>query len=208
MSHLTDPLPPEIQRDLEGLRSDLDQALPPRTLDRNLIVGTWNIRAFSGLTEKWISGVDDSPKRDLHSIQVIAEIISRFDVLALQEVQGDLKALRHTLKILGSDWGLMLTDVTHGDPGNNERLGFLFDRRTVQPSGLAAELVVPDEEFDDIDPDALQRQFARTPYAVSFRCGSQTFILVTLHVLYGESPTERTPELQATLHGSTDGHEI
>jgi endonuclease/exonuclease/phosphatase family metal-dependent hydrolase len=32
---------------------------------------------------------------------------------------------------------------------------------------------------------------------VSFRAGSQTFILVTLHVLYGDSADARTPELRA-----------
>lgn len=200
MTTVTDAPPSEIQHDLEALRDALEGKLPPRTLDQNLLVGTWNIRSFSGLTEKWVSDENDEPRRDLHSIRVIAEIIRRFDVVALQEVRGDLKALRHTLKVLGSDWGLMLTDVTRGDPGNSERLGFLFDRRKVQPSGLAAELVVPDEEFDANEPiesDALERQFARTPYAVSFRCGSQTFILVTLHVLYGESPARRTPELKA-----------
>ena len=45
--------------------------------------------------------------------------------------------------------------------------------------------------------DALQRQFARTPYAVSFRSGGKTFILVTLHVLYGEDEDERVPEIRA-----------
>ncbi len=43
---------------------------------------------------------------------------------------------------------------------------------------------------------ALDRQFARTPYAVSFRSGSKTFILVTLHVLWGKSPGDRTGELR------------
>ncbi len=197
MPRVTDVPPPEIQSDLEGLNRALDEAVPPRVLDRNLLIATWNIRAFGGLTEKWVATDDDSPKRDLQSLRTIAEIIRRFDVIALQEVRGNLKALRHMLKFLGSNWGLIMTDVTRGAPGNNERLGFLFDRRTVQVSGLAAELVVPQEELDDVSPDALQRQFARTPYAVSFRCGDRTFVLVTLHVLYGRSATERTPELRA-----------
>lgn len=197
MSSVTDLPPADIQDDLERLQDALDEKLPPRTLDQNLLIATWNLRAFGGLTEEWVSDENDSPKRDLQSIRVIAEIIRQFDVIALQEVRGDLKALRHTMKVLGSDWGMMLTDVTRGDPGNNERLGFLFDRRKIQPSGLAAELVVPQEEFNSIEPNALQRQFARTPYAVSFRWGDQTFILVTLHVLYGESASDRIPELRA-----------
>ncbi|WP_222928454.1 endonuclease/exonuclease/phosphatase family protein [Haloplanus rubicundus] len=195
--HVTDAPPEAVARDLRGLRDALDERLPARTIDRNLLIGTWNVRHFGGLTERWRAGDDDSPKRDLHSVRVIAEIIRRFDVVAIQEIRGDLKALRHTMKALGPDWGFVLTDVTRGDPGNDERLGFIFDRRTTRISGLAGELVVPADEFDRIDPDALDRQFARTPYAVAFESGGETFVLVTLHVLWGDRPDERTPELRA-----------
>jgi endonuclease/exonuclease/phosphatase family metal-dependent hydrolase len=197
--HVTDTPPPAVQRDLAGLEAALDEGLPPRTIDRTLLVATWNVRVFGGLTEKWVADPDDSPKRDLHSLHVIAAIIRRFDVVAIQEVKGNLKALRHTMKLLGRNWGLLLTDVTRGSRGHGERLAFLYDRRTVQPSGLAGELVVPQEQLDrrEIDPDALDRQFARTPYAASFRAGNQTFVLVTLHVWYGDSAAERTPELRA-----------
>jgi endonuclease/exonuclease/phosphatase family metal-dependent hydrolase len=197
--HVTDTPPRDVREDLVGLRDALDERLPPRTIDRNLLIGTWNVRVFGGLTEKWVAGDDDSPKRDLQSLHVIASIVRRFDVVAVQEIRGDLKALRHTLKLLGRNWGLLLTDVTRGSRGNDERLGFLYDRRTVQPSGLAGELVVPQEQIEsrDIAPDALDRQFARTPYAASFRAGGHTFVLVTLHVRYGDSARERTPELRA-----------
>ena len=175
----------------------LDEELPAKELDRNLLIATWNIRAFGGLTEKWESTEEDTPKRDLHSLLCIAEIVSRFDVVAVQEVKDDLKALRHLLKVLGPDWGLSLTDVTEGAPGHGERMAFLFDAKRVVPSGLACELVVPQERLDRIEPGALRRQFARTPYAVSFRSGRETFVLVTLHVLYGENEEKRVPELKA-----------
>jgi hypothetical protein len=57
--------------------------------------------------------------------------------------------------------------------------------------------VVPKEQLGSIEPGALQRQFARTPYAVSFHSGERTFILFTLHVLYGENEEERIPEIRA-----------
>ena len=120
--------------------------------------------------------------------------------MALQEVRGNLKALRHTLKALGRDWAFILTDVTRGERGNDERLAFVFDLRRVKPSGLACELVVPEEQIQKrgIGEDALRRQFARTPYAVSFRTqpAGQTFILVTLHVLFGDKPSDRLAELR------------
>jgi endonuclease/exonuclease/phosphatase family metal-dependent hydrolase len=197
MPEITDPPPEEVLADLLRLRTALDEEVPARALDRNLLIATWNLRAFGDLTEKWESTEDDTPKRDLHSLLTIAEVVSRFDVVALQEAKDNLKALRHLLKVLGPNWGLSLTDVTEGDPGNAERMAFLFDTRRVMPSGLACELVVPQERLDRIGPGALRRQFARTPYAVGFRAGAKTFILVTLHVLYGESEGERVPELTA-----------
>src|SRR5919112_2442148 len=194
MLKVTEPPPEDVLVDLLLLRSTLDEEVPAKALDRNLLIATWNIRAFGDLTDKWESAEEDSPKRDLHSLLCIAEIVSRFDVVAVQEVKDNLKALRHMLRALGPHWGLSLTDVTKGAPGNGERMAFLFDTRRVQLSGLACELVVPQEQLDQIEPDALERQFARTPYAVSFRSDTKTFILVTLHVLYGERAEQRVPE--------------
>jgi hypothetical protein len=197
MVAITDPPPMEVSADLARLRSALDEGVPAKALDRNLLIATWNVRAFGDLTEEWESSEEDTPKRDLHSLLSIAEIVSRFDVVALQEARENLKALRHLVKVLGPNWGLSLTDVTEGAPGNGERMAFLFDTRRVIPSGLACEIVVPEERLGAIGPGALNRQFARTPYAVSFRSGTQTFVLVTLHVLYGQNEEERLPELKA-----------
>ena len=44
---------------------------------------------------------ESSPKRDKQSLLYIAKIISRFDVVALQEVRGNLSALHHVLRLLG-----------------------------------------------------------------------------------------------------------
>jgi hypothetical protein len=72
------------------------------------------------------------------------------------------------------------------------------DSRRGKASGLAGERVVPPEwiEAEDIAPDSLRRQFVRTPYAVSFSSGGETFILVTLHVIYGDSAEDRLGELR------------
>jgi hypothetical protein len=37
----------------------LNVAIPPRHLDRNLLVAIWNLRAFGRVTEKWRSESDD-----------------------------------------------------------------------------------------------------------------------------------------------------
>ncbi len=192
--------PPEfVEQDLNRLRQHLDAQLPVKGTNENVLLATWNIRAFGDLTKKWSSSPNDSPKRNFHAVVCIAEIISRFDVVAVQEVKGNIRALRYLLRKLGPRWGFLMTDVTRGDPGNDERMAFLFDTGRVKPSGLACELVVP-ERVQGAVPDpasAFQRQFVRTPYACSFLSAGKTFILITLHVLYGETPRDRIPELEA-----------
>ncbi|MGV6801780.1 MAG: endonuclease/exonuclease/phosphatase family protein [bacterium] len=199
--------PPAVQEENEALKAALDAQIPvKREVNRNILIATWNIRAFGGLTEKWVSSKADSPKRNYRGLQSIAEIISRFDVIALQEIVGDLKSLRTLIKTLGPNWNFLLTDENRGGKGNGERMGFLFDTTRVQLSGLAGELAAPDdpvflEKLSSKDPF---RQFARTPYAVSFRAGQDTFILVTMHVLYGKSKGDRTSELKAIAEWMAD----
>src|SRR3990172_5126850 len=111
MPTILDPPPPDVAASSQQLCSLLDAAIPAKWVDRNLLVATWNIRAFGDLTEKWASEENDSPKRDLGSLLLIKEIVSRFDVVAVQEAKGNIKALRHMLKALGPSWGFILTHV-------------------------------------------------------------------------------------------------
>ncbi|GAB5444329.1 MAG: hypothetical protein Fues2KO_46780 [Fuerstiella sp.] len=195
MVTIFDDPPDAVQADLDSLSDQLNADIPVKQ-DDNLLIATWNLRAFSSLTRKFTARSTDSPKRDLRGLRAIIEIISRFDVIALQEVQGNLRALRDTMRFLGDEWAFLMTDVTGGDGGNSERLAFVFHRTRCRPSGLAAELVVPPERLGSMSEGVLREQFARTPYAVSFQRADTTFILVTLHILFGEVAADRVPELQ------------
>jgi len=196
---ITNP-PADVLAEQAKLAAAVTQVVPTKQLDQNLLIATWNLRAFGGLTKDWQSRKGDSPKRNFRDVRFVAEIVSHFDVIAIQEVRGDLRALRHLMKVLGPEWGFLLTDVTKGPAGNNERLAFLYDTRRVKPSGLACELVVwVETESPEITTGALNRQFVRTPYACSFvTTGAPpgtTFILVTLHVDWGSRAADRVPEL-------------
>lgn len=194
MPVITDAPPANVQADLDALTAALDAQIPAKTND-NLLVATWNIRSFGSLTRKWTATADDSPKRDLRGLRAIIEILSRFDVIAIQELTGNLRAMRDTMRFLGDDWSFLMTDVTLGDEGHSERMAYMFHRTRVQPSGLAAELVVPPDRLDRMEEGALREQFARTPYAVSFKRDKATFILASLHIIYGDGPDDRIPEL-------------
>lgn len=201
---ITDTPPNNVREDLDNLSSYLTATLPARRLEQNLLIATWNIRGFGNVTKKWSSDDNDSPKRDFHAIAAIAEILSRFDVIALQEIKGNIRGLRYVMKLLGPHWSFLMSDVTRGNKGNGERLAFVFNTQRVRLSGLAAELVVPPELLaTSVGEDAMQRQFARTPYSVSFRSGKQTFLLTTAHVIFGE-PEDRVPELLALSEWMAD----
>ena len=43
---ISDPLPQDLAEVFGGLVAALDETIPPRHLDRNLLVATWNLRAF------------------------------------------------------------------------------------------------------------------------------------------------------------------
>ena len=203
MSTIYDPLPLEVQDNLAKLKADLDEKIPSKELDKNLLIASWNIRAFGNLTREWMSKESDSPRRDLHSIFCIAEILRRFDVIAVQEVKSNLRALRDTLKLLGDNWSMILTDTNKGSSGNEERMAYLFDTRRLNLSGLAGELVIPNEWVNNPDK-VLKEQFVRSPYAVSFRAGKKTFILVTVHIKYGKSAKGRQDEIHGIAKWLSD----
>ena len=193
-----------VQADLDSLKAALDTKTPAKRPSENLLIATWNIRSFGSLTRKWTAGANDSPKRDLRGLRAISEIISRFDVIAIQEVVGDLRALRDMMKYLGDDWAFLMTDVTLGEAGHDERMAYVFDCRRVKPSGLACELVIPPEWLAESQGSMLDKQFARTPYAVSFKAQNATVVLVTLHIIYGDDSDERIPELRGIARWMSD----
>ena len=187
---MTTTMPPDVAESLTAFRASLAEVIPPKD-PSNLLIATWNLRAFGDLTAKWLAEPGDSPKRDWYSVACIAQVAARFDVIAVQEVRRNTTALHFLLEQLGDAWRVIVSDVTEGGPGNGERLTFLYDSTRVQPSGLVGEIVLPAAVEGPTD------QFARTPYAASFVRGSAEFTLTTLHVIWGANPRSRLPEITA-----------
>lgn len=50
MPTILDPIPTEVQIDLNKPKADLDN-IPFKKLDKNLLIVIWKIRAFGSLTE-------------------------------------------------------------------------------------------------------------------------------------------------------------
>ncbi len=153
-----------------ALRASLDQEIPEKKLRGNLILGTWNIREF---------GNTKYNGRMPESLYYIAEIISRFDLIAIQEVRTDMKEFDQMLSILGDNYGVHVSIVTQGKSGNSERLAFLYDKRTVSFKNIAGQVVLP-KANNPAD------QFARAPYVIRFQAGWIKFDIATVHIYYGD----------------------
>ena len=103
---------------------------------RTLRIGTWNLREFGG--------TKSGGRKEYEPLFYMAEIISNFDIAAIQEVRANLNEFSRLRRILGPDWDYLATDVTDGDAGNGERMVFLYNRRRTQFRNIAGELTLPD----------------------------------------------------------------
>lgn len=137
--------------------------VPPRMVDENLLLATWNIRHFSN-------------RKQHRALQYIADICERFDIIALQEVKTDLRGLSRLQRLLPGKYRALVSDPT----GNYERFAFLYDERTVSSTGLVCEIGfrVPGSSHTGY-------QLHRMPYCASFRAGRFDFVVATVHIYFG-----------------------
>ena len=191
---IIDQKSPVGQRTIAGLlrlKQALDKKLPSKTIDQTLMLASWNIREFGG---------KKSGGRKYEDLFYIAEILSRFDLIAMQEVRDNLDAFDSLMRILGRWWKYLVSDVTFGRQGNSERLAFIYDSRKILFGGLAGELVPPAEGKKR--PFKSEFAFARTPYLAGFQAGWFKFTVCTQHAYYGESKPDdpqRQKELEAIV---------
>lgn len=187
-----------LRKSLEPIRSGKS--------DGTLLLATWNIRDFD--SNKFKHG----PRLE-ESYFYIAEIVSSFDLVALQEVNRDLTALERVMRILGREWDYIATDSTVGPGGNDERMVYVYNTEKVWFRKIAGEIVLPKGQTimgtkksaslvreEAKVPRLAERttkaaksksnsagdlQFARTPFLVAFQSGWFRFSLCTVHIYYG-----------------------
>jgi len=153
-----------------ALRESLNKSIPDKKLRGNLLLGTWNIREF---------GNTKYNGRMVESLYYMAEIISRFDLVAIQEVRTEMEEFNLMLNILGDNYGIHVSIVTQGKSGNKERLAFIYDKRTVSFKNIAGQVVLPKGKGET-------DQFARAPYVIRFQSGWIRFDIATAHIYYGD----------------------
>lgn len=162
---------------LKRLKTQIAAAMPIRTAGQTLLLGTWNIRNFDD------NRFGNGPRLD-ESFFYLAEVVSAFDIIAVQEICEDMAPFERLMETVGPEYDYIMTDVTLGESGNKERLGFIYNKNKVHFTGVAGELVLPFEQ--QISDVTKARQFARTPFSCSFQSGWFKFNFATVHIYYGK----------------------
>ena len=172
-----------LDEELDNIRTHRKKSgrvIPPRTPE-NVLIATWNLTNF-GLQ-----------KREDRHLRLMAEIVIPFDIVAFQEVSDDLTQFYKLHSFLGDGWGYFFTDIA----GNNERLGYLYRKERVEPTGLAAELAMRGYERSKIVIEGMEPEtgpftgFNRNPFMAGFRCGEFEFSVVNVHLYWSNMALRR-----------------
>jgi endonuclease/exonuclease/phosphatase family metal-dependent hydrolase len=163
---------------IAALRKHIAQSVPRRTASDTLLLATWNLRDFD--SNKFRHG-----PRLAESYHYIAEVLSAFDLVALQEVNDDMRPFEKVMDLLGPSWKYIATDLTEGPSGNGERMVFVYDSTKVHFKYIAGEIVLPKAALIDGE-----HQPARSPFLVRFQSGWFKFNLCTVHMYFGDESGE------------------
>jgi endonuclease/exonuclease/phosphatase family metal-dependent hydrolase len=167
---------PEFTYDLATERSALLETKAhrnvPKKKDNRLLAATWNLTNL-GMQQR----TDDD-------LALMAEIISWFDLVAIQEISDSLTDLCSLINHLPDSYKVILSDIG----GNDERAGFIYDGSKITRLELAAEVAVPPSDHRYIRMRGVSgafRGFDRNPYAVAFSAGDLKFTAVSAHLYFG-----------------------
>ena len=143
-----------------------------------LLLATWNVANL---------GVQDRLDSDY---ALIAEVMSWFDLVAVQEVNDDLRGIEAIHSHLPSRYELLFSDAS----GNRERQAFLYDSRRVSRLREVGRVAIPPSQLPKIAVAGATTAFAgfdRGPYLASFESGAFRFALLNVHLFYGsEAPAD------------------
>ncbi len=152
------------------------RAIPPKSSNR-ILIATWNVANL---------GIQKRRDKDY---RIIAELVSWFDLITVQEVNDALGGLLAIKNHLPASYQLLFSDYG----GNKERIAFIYDANKVKLLEKVGEIAVPPSDQRHIKLPGIQQKFRgfdRNPYLASFSSGSLTFVLVSVHLFFG-SETKR-----------------
>jgi hypothetical protein len=98
--------------------------------------------------------------REPECFELIAEVVSYFDLVGVQEVRDDVEAgIRRVRAQLPDSWGLVFSETG----GNDERFAFLWDTEAVRLGQMVGKVTFEPDELAKAGDDARFVAFSRTP---------------------------------------------
>jgi len=162
----------DLNAELQHLINHKATRQVPEKSNDKLLIATWNI-ANLGLQDRWNE-----------HYKLIAEIISWFDVIAIQETNDNLIGLNNIELELPNYYDVIFSDKG----GNNERSVFVFNNEKVSLLQLIGEVSIPPKDHRHIklaDVDSKFTGFDRNPYLCSFEWNNEKLIFITVHSFFG-----------------------
>ena len=150
----------------------------------HVLLATWNIANL---------GVH---KRRSSDFKVIAEILSWFEIVAVQEVADNLDDFYAVLDELPAYFDWIFSDRA----GNDERSAYVYDSRRITLGPKIGEVVITESDRKHIKLPGISRKFQgfnRNPYLASFTIEGTDLLLANCHLLYG--PTGTTAQKKASI---------
>ena len=185
------------QNEIDDLDAHFVRRGVPVSTDDRLLVATWNIANL---------GAQDRPPR---ALPVIAHLLSRFDLIALQEINDNYRTFEKIVRQMDGTYDFMISDKA----GNDERLAFLYRTDKVTLDKLWGEVALNKNEYPKRTVIAHYREdgqdkqerfenlrfvpFDRNPYIGSFRAGKLGFVLANAHLYFGGFQASRDPAQRA-----------
>jgi endonuclease/exonuclease/phosphatase family metal-dependent hydrolase len=143
----------------------------------------------------------------LNAKKLIAHILKRFDLVAVQEVNDEFRTFAKIVEIMGSRYEFIMSDTA----GNNERLAYVYRNDKVTPANLFGELALRPREYpkrtvkvkwsdangiDRVDRFSNLRfvPFDRNPFIGSFASGNFDFVLANVHLYFGKFQNSKKKE--------------
>jgi endonuclease/exonuclease/phosphatase family metal-dependent hydrolase len=164
----------DVDAEIRQLRAHKRTRGVPLRRSHQLLLATWNIANLG------------TQQRESDHHRLIAEVLSWFDLIALQEVTADFSELEYLAHLLGSSYRILFSDVA----GNNERMAFVYHGRKLKLLEKVGEIEVPPSAHRHIRLPGIAaeyRGFDRNPYIATFRVGRTSLALANVHLYFGSA---------------------
>lgn len=188
----------DVAEEIKAVNRLFTRRKVPRSKPGRLLLATWNIAnlGVQGRTDK--------------ALQVIAHILKRFDLIAVQEVNDLFKNFLTIVAHMGTAFDFVMTDTA----GNSERLAYVYRKRRTKPTRLFGELALRPREYPkrtvkvrwrdehkqpqvDVFKNHRFVPFDRNPFIGSFVAGNIDFVMANVHLYFGKFQDSKTHELRA-----------